>query len=139
MPLILRFLLVGGVSTLFSYGVYAFFLFCGLNYAVANLLALISGILFSFKSQGRFVFRNSDNSLIFRFVVCWGLIYAANVTFLREAIRFGMDKYVAGLAAIPGIALLSFVVQRYLVFGPSGPPRPDPEAGSDLRRRGERV
>ena len=139
MPLILRFLVVGGISTLFSYGVYAFFVFCGLNYAVANLLALISGILFSFKSQGRFVFRNGDNSLIFRFTLCWGLIYAANVLFLRLAINRGIDKYVAGAAAIPVIAILSFVVQRYLVFGPSGPPRPDPAAVSARRQRGERA
>lgn len=131
MPLIVRFLVVGGISTLFSYGVYALLLFCGLNYAIANLAALVAGILFSFKTQGRFVFRNGDNSLIWRFVICWGLIYAANVTFLRQAIHFGMDRYVAGAAAIPGIALLSFVVQRYLVFGPTGPPRQAPAAVSE--------
>lgn len=139
MPLFFRFLVVGGIGTLFSYGVYAFLLFCGLNYAVANLAALIAGILFSFKAQGRFVFLNGDNSLIWRFALCWGLIYAANVAFLRQAIHLGMDRYVAGAVAIPPIAVLSFVVQRYVVFRASDPGRPGPQAGSAPRRTTERA
>ena len=139
MSLFGRFLVVGGIGTLFSYGVYAFLLFCGLNYALANLVALIAGILFSFKAQGRFVFLSGDNSLIWRFALCWGLIYAANVAFLRQAIHMGMDRYVAGAVAIPPIAVLSFVVQRYVVFRASDPGRQGPPAGSGPRRTTERA
>jgi|SRR5215204_257750 len=139
MPLFARFLVVGGIGTLFSYGIYAFLLFCGLNYALSNLAALIAGILFSFKAQGRFVFLSGDNSLIWRFALCWGLIYAANVAFLRQAIHMGMDRYVAGAVAIPPIAVLSFVVQRYVVFRTSDPGRRGPPAGSAPPRTTERA
>jgi putative flippase GtrA len=117
MPLLLRFLVVGGINTGFSYCVYVVLAFTGLNYALANLGSLIAGILFSFKAQGRFVFRNSDRSLFWRFVLCWALIYAANVWFITQAMRMGLNKYAAGAGAIPAIAVLSFVVQRYVVFG----------------------
>ena len=117
MPLFARFLVVGGISTGFSYGVYVVLVFTGLNYALANLGSLIAGILFSFKTQGRFVFRNTDRSLFWRFVLCWASIYAANVWFIMQAMRMGLNKYAAGAVAIPAIAVLSFIVQRYVVFG----------------------
>jgi len=117
MSLFARFLVVGAVSTSFSYGVYVVLAFTGLNYALANLGALMAGILFSFKTQGRFVFRNRDRSLFWRFVLCWASIYAANVWFITQALRMGLNKYAAGAVAIPAIAVLSFVVQRYVVFG----------------------
>jgi putative flippase GtrA len=113
---IVRFLVVGGVSTAFSYGVYAFLLFLGLNYAIANFAALIAGILFSFKTQGTLVFDNTDNRLIWRFVICWLLIYGANVIFLGKMIALGVDRYAAGALAIPAIATLSYLVQRFFVF-----------------------
>lgn len=118
MPLFARFLVVGGISTAFSYGVYVLLVFCSLHYAVANFASLIAGILFSFRTQGHFVFRNTDKSLFWRFVICWAGIYAANVWFIARALHWGMNKYVAGAVAIPAIAVLSFVVQRYVVFGP---------------------
>lgn len=118
MPLFSRFLVVGGISTAFSYGVYVLLVFCGLNYAMANFASLVAGILFSFRTQGHFVFRNTDKSLFWRFVVCWAGIYAANVWFISLVLHRGMNKYVAGAVAIPAIAVLSFVVQRYVIFGP---------------------
>lgn len=125
MSLFARFLLVGAVSTGFSYGVYVVLAFTGLNYALANLGSLVAGILFSFRTQGRFVFRNSDRSLFWRFVLCWTSIYAANVWFIRQALRMGLNKYAAGAVAIPAIAVLSFLVQRYIVFGLNDREDPD--------------
>ena len=115
--------MVGGINTGFSYCVYVVLAFTGLNYALANLGSLIAGILFSFKAQGRFVFRNSDRSLFWRFVLCWALIYAANVWFITQAMRMGLNKYAAGAGAIPAIAVLSFVVQRYVALSVHPPGR----------------
>src|SRR3954454_8664255 len=52
----LRFLVVGSLNTLFSYAVYAVMLFVGLPYVYANFVALATGVLFSFRTQGAFVF-----------------------------------------------------------------------------------
>jgi putative flippase GtrA len=116
-PQLARFLLIGGVNTAFSYGVYAVLLFCGLNYAIANLMALVAGIGFSFKTQGRFVFQNTNNRLIVRFVAGWTLVYLVNVLLLREMIAAGTNRYVAGGLAVPAIVVFSYLIQRFMVFG----------------------
>jgi putative flippase GtrA len=124
-PQIVRFVLVGGVNTAFSYGIYALFLAVGVNYAFANLLALIAGILFSFKTQGRLVFNSADNRLIVRFVGGWAVIYAINLLLLRQLIAIGIDRYLAGALVIPAIMLLSYVIQRFLVFSATARSWPD--------------
>jgi putative flippase GtrA len=115
----LRFLIVGGATTAFSYVLYASLLFLGVNYLFASMAALVAGILFSFKTQGRFVFGNSDNRRLGRFVFCWVLIYAANVTFIREMMALGINGYVSGALAIPANIVLSYLVQRFIVFRPT--------------------
>jgi putative flippase GtrA len=107
------------VSTGLSYGLYALLMFAGLNYAIANLGALLAGILFNFKTQGALVFGNSDNRLLWRFAAWWLAIYILNVSLIGEFIALGVDKFVAGLLPIPWTAALSYFMQRFLVFGRS--------------------
>ena len=111
-----RFLLVGGLNTAFAYAVYAFFLMVGLGYALANFLSLITGILFSFKTQGTLVFNNTAHGLFIRFVICWLIIYLCNIGFIRQMLIFGLNAYAAGALALPFIAVLSYLLQKYLVF-----------------------
>lgn len=116
---ILRFVVIGVVNTAFSYGVYSLFLFLGSNYAIANFLALLSGILFSFKTQGHLVFRNPNNRLIGRFVLGWSFIYLATITLIGWLVAYGLDAYTAGALALPFSTLLSYLTQKYLVFRPA--------------------
>ena len=115
----IRFLLVGGLNTLFSYAVYAFFLlYVGVPYALANLLAILIGIAFSFRTQGTLVFLNPDLRLIVRFVACWLVIWGLNVGLIALLMRFGLDAYVAGgLAFVPMIPM-AYLMQKFLVFRP---------------------
>jgi putative flippase GtrA len=114
-----RFLLVGGINTAFSYAVYATFLLLGLGYALANLLALVASILFSFKTQGTFVFNNTAHRLIFRFSICWLFVYLCNIAFIGEMLTLGLDAYTAGALAIPPIIAVSYLLQKYFVFNPT--------------------
>ena len=107
------------MSTAFSYGLYAVLLFLGLNYAVANLAALVAGILFSFRTQGRLVFGRKDNRFFGRFVLCWALLYVASVTLIGRMVALGMGGYVSGALTIPVIAILSYLLQRFIVFRPT--------------------
>lgn len=50
------FLLVGVMNAAFGYGCFAAFLYLGLHYSLALLLATILGVLFNFKSIGALVF-----------------------------------------------------------------------------------
>lgn len=111
-----RFVLVGAVNTVFSYGVYACMLFIGLGYALANLVALVLGILFSFKTQGRLVFDNSNNMLLGRFVLLWAVIYLATISLIGRLVEMGLDAYTAGALAVPFSTVFSYFGQKFLVF-----------------------
>ena len=113
---IVRFLAVGMLNTAFSYGIYAGFLYLGLGYQLANLIALVLGILFSFKTQGRLVFKNTDNRLFGRFLISWVMIYLGAITLIGRIIALGFDAYTAGALALPFSIALSYLMQKYYVF-----------------------
>lgn len=113
---IVRFLVVGMLNTAFSYAIYAGFLYLGLSYQLANLIALVVGILFSFKTQGHLVFKNTDNRLFGRFLISWVLIYLCTIALIGRIIAFGFDAYSAGALALPFSVALSYLTQRYFVF-----------------------
>jgi len=126
-----RFVAIGVVNTAFSYSIYAFFVFIGFNYAIANLLALLLGILFSFKTQGRFVFRNSDNRLFWRFFLSWAAIYLVTISVIGQFIAYGIDAYASGALALPFSTALSYLSQKYFVFhapATSSPPLGKPNS-----------
>jgi putative flippase GtrA len=127
--LLIRFVLVGTLNTAFSYLIYAGLLFVGLGYALANFLALVAGIVFSFKTQGYVVFRNSDDRLLGRFILGWALIYLCTIGIIGRLIALGLDAYSAGALVLPCSVALSYLVQRYVVFRRSG--RIVPGAGDD--------
>jgi len=112
----LRFLVVGGMNTAFGYGVYAFLVFLGVNFAVSNLCALVLGILFSFHTQGALVFRNSESGLFLRYVAMWSLLYLSNTVLIGSLIKLGADAYSAGALAIIPNTLLSFFLQKRFIF-----------------------
>lgn len=113
---IFRFLVVGVINTVFSYLVYALCLYVGFKYQIANLIALVLGIIFSFKTQGRFVFKNTDQRLIGRFVMSWAFIYFFTIILIGRIIELGFSAYWAGIIALPFTALVSYLVQKYIVF-----------------------
>lgn len=116
-----RFLLVGGLNTGFSYAIYAALLFAGFGYVAANFGALVLGIVFSFRTQGTFVFGNRDGKLIFRFAACWGVIFLVNILLIAALLRAGLNAYWAGALALLPTTVASYFVQKLLVFGSSQP------------------
>lgn len=112
----IRFLIIGLLNTGFSYLIYAFCLYIGFKYQIANLIALILGIVFSFKTQGHFVFKNSNNRLFGRFLMSWILIYLCTIVVIGRIIVLGFDAYTAGALALPFSVTLSYLAQKYFVF-----------------------
>ena len=112
----IRFLVVGAVNTGFSYLVYALLLFAGLDYRAASLGSIVLGIAASYWTQGRLVFGNMSVAAFLRFLLVWTVIYAAHISTVAVTIRLGWTAYHGGLAAIPVIAILSYVLQKFVVF-----------------------
>lgn len=117
----LRFLVVGGLNTAVNYGIYALLVYLGLGYLLAATLSFVTGLVISFKTQGRFVFEGRGKRAFARFVASWLLIYVVHVSLLGLLVRGGMDSYLAGALLLVPTALLSFAVLRLVVFRERAP------------------
>jgi putative flippase GtrA len=113
---VLRYLVVGVMNTAFAYSVYALLLWMQLPYWAANVGAALLGILFSFRTQGALVFKQTAGSRFPRFVIAWLAILAVQTVLLGALIRLGLNAYTAGIVALVPVTLLSYFVQRCWVF-----------------------
>ena len=117
MPRMLRFLLIGGVNTLFGYCAYAVLLFVGLHYAAAALLGTVAGVVFNYFTTGGLVFEHLSRGALVRFVLTYVGIYLVNVAGLAALVRLGVDAYVGGLVLILPMAGVSYLLMSRFVFG----------------------
>jgi len=110
------FLFVGLINTGFGYGLFALLIFLKVHYALASLLSTFIGILFNFKTTGVIVFKNKNNLLIFRFFLVYGITYILGLLFLYITNYFTISNYIAGAVwLLPG-AIISYFLQKSLVF-----------------------
>lgn len=112
----LRFILIGILNTMFGVGIYCLMIFIGLPYFIATLISNVLGVLFNFKTTGKFVFENNDNSLIFRFTLCYILIYAINTGVIKLMLLSKLNEYWAGFIATPIVAICSFFMLKHFVY-----------------------
>jgi putative flippase GtrA len=112
----IRFLFVGILNTLFGYSIYVLFLYCNLSFSIAALLSTIIGVLFNFKTTGRYVFRSDDNKLIFRFITVYALLYLFNVTGIKLLNTVKVSYVLAGALMLIPMAILSFLLNKKFVF-----------------------
>jgi putative flippase GtrA len=113
---IINFIIVGVVNTVFGYTLYSLFIYLGLNYVLSVLFATILGILFNFKSIGKFVFSSDDNKLIVKFFLVYVVVFFINILVIKYLKEFGFNDYISGLFAIIPASITSFVLNKYLVF-----------------------
>lgn len=111
-----RFAVVGGFNTATSFGVYALGIYVGLTYYAASLVALIFGICLSFFVQGRFVFQSKLRGRFPSFLAMWFVLYLLNIGIIRLLVTYDMSYYLAGLLAALPVVLISFILQKFVVF-----------------------
>jgi len=111
-----KFLLVGGLNTLFGYSLFAVLIYAGLHYTVAVFIGTIIGVVFNFKTTGKLVFKSHDNSLILKFFGVYGVIYLLNIIGLYLLEKISIDIYIAGMILILPMALVSFGLNKRFVF-----------------------
>lgn len=116
----IKFLLVGGLNTLFGYALFALLLALGLYYPWALLIATCIGVLFNFKSTGKLVFKNSDNSLLLRFILLYIFIYLFNLAAIKILDLLIHNLYWSGLLAMGPSAVLSYYCSKKYVFRKQG-------------------
>jgi len=113
--LLLRFGLAGLANTAFGYAVFATLLALGATPLAALVLGTLAGAAFNFQTSSRLVFRSSGRAL--RFLAAYAAVLALNWAALRAAHHAGLNNFEAqALLSLP-IAGISFVAQRFFVFG----------------------
>jgi len=116
------FLLVGGLNTLFGYGIFAVFIYFNFHYSLAAALSTVLGILFNFKTTGSLVFKSKDNKLLIKFVGVYLIAYIINVLFLG-ILNIYMSNYLAGAIIILPLSFFSFILMKKFVFTDSSEPQ----------------
>ena len=111
-----KYLVVGGINTVFGYSIFALSLFLGLHYSIAVLLATILGILFNFQTYGRIVFKSHSWRLIGRFVLAYTSLYLINLALLMLFDSFIVDLYLAGAIVMLFVSYLGFVLNKRYVW-----------------------
>jgi putative flippase GtrA len=112
----IRFLLVGAFNTAFGYGLYLALLFFGLPYWAAWPLALGLNLIVAFILSGSLVFGVIRPGYFITYVLAWVAIASLNVLILRTLVSAGLDPRWAPAIIVPFNVIVSFVVQKSLVF-----------------------
>ncbi len=111
-----KFIFIGLVNALFGYGCYCFFLATRMHYSLALLLSTIFGVLFNFKTIGRYVFNSQSNRLIYKFGLAYIILYFINVIGIGYISSYGYSNQISALVMLFPISLLSFVLNKKMIF-----------------------
>jgi putative flippase GtrA len=111
-----RFLVVGALNTLASYGVFAGLVLAGVTPMAALVVAYVLGIVFNFFTTGRYVFNDRRWTPFLRFVAAYGVIYLFNVGLFHAVAALGTSPLVTQALCVPVVAMLSFAIFRFAVF-----------------------
>ena len=111
-----KYLIVGGVNTVFGYSIFAILIFFGFHYSLAVLIATILGVLFNFQSYGRLVFKNYSWYFLPRYITGYIIIYFVNLILLLMFDLLVSNLYISGLMVIPFIAYLGYFLNKRYVW-----------------------
>lgn len=115
----IRFLFVGGLNTMVGYGLYALFLYIGVNYLIANTLSTIIGIFHSYFWNRYFTFKSKNKAFkeITKFVSVYAVSYLiCTCTLFIFKDKLNINAYVAGLLNIVINTLISYFGHKYISF-----------------------
>lgn len=117
-PRFIKFLLVGVLNTIFGYSIYWILLQLGLHFSLAVLISTVLGVLFNYKTIGKIVFNSHGNSFLIKFSLVYVVQYIINVAGIKILYLFGVGYEVGGLLMIFPLAIISFTLNKKLVFKP---------------------
>lgn len=118
-PQKLRFLLVGGYNTVFSYALYALFIYIGITAQLALFLSFLLSSINSYITQKFYVFNTKGNYLS-EYVKClftWFGSYLINAILLETLMRLmHLNPYLAEFIALVLITVYSYIALKYFAF-----------------------
>jgi putative flippase GtrA len=119
----LRYVVAGGVNTLFGYAAYSGLVLAGVAPQIALGGGMAAGILFNFFSISA-AFASHDRRRLPRFLAVYGLSYLANAWLLGLVVRAGVGPLVAQAGFVLLFTPLTFIAMRRFVFAQGPEPTP---------------
>jgi len=112
----LRFLLAGGVNTLFGFSVNMAAMFAGLPVWLSMLIGTVAGVMFNFLTHGGYAFRDMSAARLPRYVLGYAAVYLIGLAAfhaLNVAVR---NPFACQFLLVIPMALLSYLIMSRLVF-----------------------
>lgn len=113
---LLIFLCAGILNTIFTYSIFAALIYIQVYYVWSALISSVFGMLFSFQTIGRWVFRAYRHELINRFIGAFLVTTAVNILCIKWANVFLEDLYLSGIFALFPSSFVSFILNKFFVF-----------------------
>jgi putative flippase GtrA len=116
-PPLLRFVSVGLLNTAVGYLIFAVLLLAGCWPPAALAAAMMASLLFNFQTTRRMVFFSKGHGKRLRFAGMYIALLLVNMMLLNLLQKAGMAKLNGqAILSIP-LAAISFVIQKFYVFG----------------------
>jgi putative flippase GtrA len=124
MPIIIsirfmRFLLIGGLNTLFGFAVYSLLALSDLSTWMILIASNLAGLAFNFVTTGGLVFRDMSLARVPRFLVCYGVIFVIYLVIIELLSPFTDGRILAMTIIVLPMAALTYLIQARFVFGGS--------------------
>ncbi len=113
---LVRFLVVGGVNTVFGYSIFAITYLLSDSYIAALIVSVLIGVTFNFFSIGSVVFRNLAGRRFVLFCLNYAVAFAANYLMLEALVAVGMNPLVAQVICLPPFITISYGLNARFVF-----------------------
>jgi len=113
---LLRFLVAGGVNTLFGFAIYSAAIVLGAQVWVALLTGLAAGIIFNFFSTGWYVFRDLAISRWPRFVLCYLATYGLNLQLIEWLTGWIANPILSQAILSLPMAVFTYFLMEQIVF-----------------------
>lgn len=112
----IRFIVVGLFNTFLGFSIFALITFFDFNASNALILTYIIAVPLNFCTTGKLVFDDIRLKIVLRFIVLYILIFSINLAMLKLVMNIGLGQLLAQAVIAPLIAVLSFLIFKYIVF-----------------------
>ena len=115
----LRFLIAGGVNTIFSYLCFATLMYLINIKEFAVTINLLICVMFNYFTSSKFVFRDKtiNKEKVIKFYGLYLITYILNLIHLRVTVDiWNWNVYIAQLATLLYLPWISFFLQKKIVF-----------------------
>lgn len=112
----IKFLMVGGLNTLFGFVMYSLLAITELPTWLVLLGANFIGVMFNFFTTGGLVFQSLKLKKVPMFIIGYGIVFLLNLGFLYWLTPIFDSRILAMAAVVIPMAILTYFIQAKLVF-----------------------